>query len=235
MLPQPPPDVEAPLPSEPAIRSQRKWKWLLGIGIVSIMICLLLLAAPLFMRNRRTGCDPSETVSNARLIGLALFEFDTEYGKFPDETTISKVREATGTDLNLGTKTSNDFFRQLIGSGIAQSESMFYAKIAGTRKPDGDFTGKKALEKGEVGFAYFSGLSSEGNPSKPLVITPLIPGTDRFDPKPFKGKAVILKADNSVTSMTIGKDGRVMMDGRNLLDPDHPVWGGQKWKLVWPE
>jgi hypothetical protein len=240
MLPQPPPNAPAPPPSEAAIRSQNKWNWLVGVGIVSIVIVLPGLMAPMFIRRGHHRHDQTETVSNARQIGLALFEFDAEYGKYPDGSTISPVSKDAATDLNLsklslGTKSSNDYFRQLLAAGYTRSEKMFYARILGAKKPDDNINGAEALKKGECGFAYLSGLSSVGNPSRPLVVTPLIPGTDRFDPKPFDGKAIILKADNSVTSMNINKDGHVMLDGRNLLDPSHPIWGGHPPRIVWPE
>jgi hypothetical protein len=32
-----------------------------------------------------------EAVSNARQIGLALYEFETEYGRYPDGTTAAKI------------------------------------------------------------------------------------------------------------------------------------------------
>ncbi|MES2440405.1 MAG: hypothetical protein V4584_15150 [Verrucomicrobiota bacterium] len=207
-----------------------------GIWIVCIfaVVAFLMMNAP-----RTTGWskrpDQTEAVSNARQIGLALSEFDQEYGKYPGETTIAKVREKTGSGLDLGTKSSNDFFRQLLAADIVQGELMFYAKIRGTKQPDDVFRGKDALKKGEVGFAYLSGLSSAGDPTRPIAVTPLIPGTDRFDPKPFDGRAVILKMDNSVTVMHINKDGHVMEGRRNLLDPGHPIWGGEKWTLVWPD
>lgn len=185
--------------------------------------------------------DQTEAVSNARQIGLALFEFDSKYGKYPDATTISDVSKDASTDLNLsrlrlGTKSSNDYFRQLLAGGFTQSEKMFYAKIHGAKKPDDNIKGAEALKKGECGFAYLAGLSSEGNPSRPLIVTPLIPGTDRFDPKRFDGKAVILRMDNSVISVNINSSGHVMLDGKNLLDPTNPVWGkGDKFVIVWPE
>jgi hypothetical protein len=67
-------------------------------------------------------------------------------------------------------------------------------------------------------------------------VTPLIPGTDRFDPLPFDGKAIILRADNSVKSMKIEKDGHVLLFGENLLDPSNPVWGrSEKWVIAWQD
>ncbi len=240
MLPQPPPNAPAPPPSEAALRSHRWWGWIWGVGLLSIVGLLIWGTQPLVIRSHRNS-DQTEAVSNARQIGLALFEFDAKYGKFPDATTISAVSKDAATDLylsklSLGTKSSNDYFRQLLAGGFTQSERMFYARIHGAKKPDDNIKGAEALKKGECGFAYLAGLSSEGNPSRPLIVTPLIPGTDRFDPKRFDGKAVIRRMDNSVISMNINSSGHVMLDGKNLLDPTNPVWGkSDKFVIVWPE
>jgi len=235
MLPQPPPDAPAPPPSEAALLSQRKWRQLLTVGLVSLgIVVLLVLIAPLILRSRKKT-DQTEAVSNARQIGLALFEFEAEYGKFPTATTIAAVKAKTGTLLPLGTKNSNDFFRQLIAAEISQNEGMFYARTAGGRKPDNVFDATHALEKRECGFTYFLGATEKDNPRRPLVVAPMIPGTDRFDPKPFKGKAVILKMDNSVTSLSIDKAGHAILDGRNLMDPHHPIWEGHAPVIAWPD
>ncbi|MBC8127724.1 MAG: hypothetical protein H8M99_11350, partial [Gloeobacteraceae cyanobacterium ES-bin-144] len=154
MLPQPPPNAPAPPPSEAALRSRRQWRWIWIVGLVSIA-ALLVLTAPLFIRRHHPR-DQTEAVNNARQMGLALFEFEYEYGAYPNADTVVAVQKATGTTLNLGTKTSNDFFRQLIGGNFTQSEKIFYAaKIPGVRKPDDNITGAEALKKGECGFAYF--------------------------------------------------------------------------------
>lgn len=225
-----------PNPSYPIfIAKSSIWPSILkGLFILIVVLAILGLIMPTVIRCPKRP-DQTEAVNNARQIGIALFEFEAEYGKFPDESTIAKVREKIGSDLRLGAKTSNDCFRQLLAAGIAQSESIFYAKVAGTHKPDGHLEGTTALGKGECGFAYLSGLKSLGDPSRPLIVAPLIPGTDRFDPKPFNGKAVILKMDNSVTSMPIAKDGHVKVDGKNLLDPANPVWDGHAPVIVWPD
>lgn len=112
---------------------------------------------------------------------------------------------------------------------------MFYAKIRGSREPDNIFIGKKALEKGEVGFSVVTGLSPKGSSRRPLIVTPLIPGTDRFDIKMFDGNAIILNVDNSVNLLPIDKNGHVTIDGKNILDPQHPLWAGERWKIVNPE
>lgn len=192
------------------------------------------MATPRVIRSPKKA-DQTEAISNVRQIGLALFEFETEYGKFPDTTTVAAVKGKAGTLIPLGAKSSNDFFRQLMASGIAQSEQIFYSKNRDTRKPDGLMAGSQALEKRECGFTYFLGATSRDTPGRPLVVAPMIPGTDRFDPKPFKGKAVILKLDNSVTSLPIDKNGHVIFLGRNLMDPHHPIWEGHAPVIAWPE
>jgi len=185
--------------------------------------------------RQRVKAIHTKAIGNSRQLGLALFEFESEYGKFPDPSTIAAVKAKSGSRLPLGTKTSNDYFRQLIASGIAQSEQFFYADIAGTRKPDGRMDGSQAIGKGECGYSYLSGLSSKGNPARPIVVTPLIRGSDRFDHKRFDGKAAILKLDNSATSLPIDKNGHALVNGENILDPTHPVWEGKPPVIAWPD
>lgn len=235
MLTQPPPDAPAPPPSEAAILSQKKWKWLWVAGVVSIIIVALAgLTAPLVVR-KRTNCGQTEEVSNARQIGLALSEFENQYGSYPDAATATRIRSETKTTLNLGTKSSNDFFRQLLAANITQSEKIFYAKGSSVHKPDDVIAGAKALEKGECAFTYLLGASIRDNPSRPLAVAPMIPGTDRFDPKPFEGKAVILRIDNSVTSLRIDKMGHVNYGVGDLMDPSNLIWDGHPPVIAWPE
>jgi hypothetical protein len=207
------------------------------------MIGVLMLVAigPALLRGRPHYHYMSEAQSNARQIGLALFEFDNTYGKFPDASTIPMVREAfPSSGMTLGTSTSNDFFRQLMAADIAQTEMIFYARTLTGKKPDNLFTGGKALEKGECAFAYIAGLSSsEGSPDTPLVVFPLVPGKQLFDYKwckeYAKGKAIILRLDNSVTSLPVDKSGHVYLNGKDLFDPSQPFWGGKAPDVKWPE
>lgn len=205
----------------------------LGFCILGIAV-LAGLSAPLVIRQRKKA-DQAEAISNARQIGLALFEFKEEYGNYPDDATAKAVAEATNTELITGS-TANDRFRQLIRAGIVQSERPFYAHIPSVHNPDELIDGGNALAQGECGFAYIGNLITTDQAARPLAITPLIPGTTRFDPQPFDGKAVILWTDNSVRSLPIDrKSGKVMLDGKNLLEPSHPVWGGQPPVIVLPE
>jgi hypothetical protein len=76
-------------------------------------------------------------------------------------------------------------------------------------------------------FSYLSGLTPEGDLRRPILVAPLIPGTDRFDPKPFNGKAMVLHVDTTVKFEIIDKQGHAKQLGRNLLDPTHPMWAGK--------
>jgi hypothetical protein len=118
---------------------------------------------------------------------------------------------------------------------MTKSESMFYCKTKGTHRPDELIDGTHALAKGECGFTYFLGATKGSYPGRPLAAAPMIPGTDRFDPKPFKGKAVILLMDNSVSSRIIDKDGHVIFQGSNLMDPHHMIWEGHPPAIAWPD
>lgn len=236
MQSEPPPDAPAPPPSEAAILSRKKWKWMWRMDVASVFLILPLVLYVMMDFVSVRIADKSEAVNNARQLGIALTEFQTEYGEFPGPDTSAEVRRKSGSDLDMESVSSNDFFRQLFASGIARSETIFYAKTNGIRKSDGVFTGGEALRKGECGFTYFLGTKLADNPNRPLVVAPMIPGTDRFENrKGFDGKAVILKIDNSVTSYPIDKDGHVLIDGRNMMDPHHPIWDGHAPVIAWPE
>lgn len=202
-------------------------------GLFLFIALLAGLTAPLVIRQRQKA-EQTQAISNARQIGIALFEFETEYGSFPNASTAGLVATNTDTAKETGTS-ANAYFRQLIRSGIAQSEMIFYAKSSGTHKPDGNITGSHCLESGECGFALIAS-DSKSRPSSPILISPLIPGTDRFDRNTYGGMAVILSLDNSVKSLPIDrKTGHVMLNGMNLLDPANPVWGGKPPVIALPE
>lgn len=210
-----------------------------GFTLVELLVVIVIIAAlagltaPMVIRQRKKA-DQTEAVNNARQVGLALFEFETEYGTFPDDSTADAVALATDTTKVSG-NTANDRFRQLIRAGIAQSEPMFYSKTSYTKKPDGVFnTDTTALANGEVGFGIMvkadnTGLSAAGNPSRPVVMTPFATGLtgEKFDFDIYDGKAVILKLDNSVTSIPIIKtSGLVKISGKGLTETgDTTVWG----------
>jgi len=202
--------------------------------VIVIIAALAALTAPMVIRQRRKA-DQTQATNNARQIGMAMFEFEAEYGSFPDSSTADTVTKNTATSLTLGNSSSNDYFRQLIAAGIAQNEEMFYAKTSYTKKPDNVFnTPATALIAGENGFGYLlngtSGFSVSGNSARPLAITPLLNAqTDgTCDPDMFDGKAVVLRMDNSVQSYSIRTTDKkvIVPGGRTLLETgDDTPWG----------
>ncbi|RYD62268.1 MAG: hypothetical protein EOP83_15025, partial [Verrucomicrobiaceae bacterium] len=70
-------------------------------------------------------------------MNLALIDFDNDYGRFPDATTIADVKAATHTTIPLGNRTSNELFRQLVAAGN-KSERIFWAPSPGARKKPND-------------------------------------------------------------------------------------------------
>jgi hypothetical protein len=210
-------------------------------GFIIILILLVSLVAitlsiPMVSRSGPHRADQTEAVHNARQIGLTLIEFDNKYGTYPNEASAALVTNnhpAHGQSLT--GRSSNAAFRQLIADEVTQIEH-FYAKIKGSRKPDGVITPGEALKNGEVGFSYITNLSSKDDPLTPIVLTPLIPGTTKFDPTPFDGKAIVLHIDSSVRTYKIAKDGHIYdSKGINLLSPAHPIWKGKAPDIRYPE
>jgi len=159
--------------------------------------------------------------SNARQIGHALTEFEFQYGKYPDATTAPLVKAKTGSTWTLSDATANDLFQQLLVSGIAPSEEIFYAKTPWTKKADNLFASEtKALAARECGFAYIVGLSDVDDMNTPICVAPLEPGKLTFDRKSIEGnKAIILRLDCSVISISIDPSGRAILNGMDLFDP----------------
>ena len=230
--PQPPPDVPAPPPGPEAIRSRRIMNWK-TLGALSLFLgYLILLSIPTFYTP--PPAPRTIAISNIRQIGVTLFAFDDQYGRFPDASTIPAVQAATGTTLHLGDSSSNQLFRQLLATG-ERSEQIFWAKTPASRKKPNDLLGTDALAPGECAYSYVAGLTSSGDPETPVVMIPMIRGTLKFDPKPFDGKAIVLNLDSSATALTIEENGDVLLNGMNLFDPRQPFWRGKAPDIKYPE
>ena len=217
------------------------------LGVILLIIGVFLVMVDRLGRQRGRGHEQAAAVSNARQIGLALFEFEIEYGSFPDETTASKVRQKTGTPMHLGNSSANDYFQQLVAAEIVSSPYVFYAESAFSAKAAlPDELGKWTIEPGTLGFGYFmngkSAFTTEGNPLRPLACTPLAfdgksVSSQQFEFDRYEGKAVILRIDNSVASVPIQKDTRlaILGGGKTLLQtgPDS-VWSSTENPVIIP-
>jgi hypothetical protein len=229
-------------PNPELLNRQPKWfkpvlRWCM---IVTAAFWIFAIIFILFSSNRGSITPEKlariDAKSNLKQIGLALFEFDNDFGNFPNDDTTKDVNLAFPKNgHNLTGRSSNAAFLQLIATGITSSEYIFDARINGSIRPDEIIIPGEALKKSEVGFSYISDLSTSDDPLTPLVLTPLIPGTTKFDPKPFDGNAIILHIDQSVSIHIIAKDGHVYDKGINILSPKHPVWKGKTPDIRYPE
>ncbi|HSP41921.1 MAG TPA: hypothetical protein VLO11_03520 [Luteolibacter sp.] len=138
-------------------RKTKRAIWLLVLVVVVAFAFLWRKAA-----NHRIEAHLNEARGNLRSMSMALFEFETAYGAYPNNETAKQVIENTETKLPLDDDSSNAIFRQLIASQVSPSEEVFYARIPGAREPDNDLRKPgNVLAKGEVGFSYITGLTSE--------------------------------------------------------------------------
>ncbi|MFK7851460.1 MAG: type II secretion system protein [Akkermansiaceae bacterium] len=208
-----------------------------GFTLVELLVVIVIIAslagltAPMVIRQRKKA-DQTEATSNARQIGLAMFEFETEYGSFPDaDTQVDVLADYPDGDVIPNATDSNGYFRQLFRANITQSEAMFFAKTGFSKKPDGAIVAADCLDVGECGFGYMmnvaEGLSTAGNPSRVIAMTPLNEDGATFNPDPFDAKAVVLRIDNSVTSLNInGTNEAQFKGGKGLTDAGaDTIWG----------
>ncbi len=211
-----------------------------GFTLVELLVVIVIIAslagltAPMVIRQRKKA-DQTTATNNARQIGLALVEFDNDYGSYPGTSALAQL-DTTASVTGTAGPDSNGYFRMLFQAGLTQAEDMFYAKAKSTIKPDGIITSNtECLKAGECGFGYLAvgteGLSSAGNPSRPLVIAPLTPGATTLDPEPFDKNLVALRGDNSVVSlkMTVASGatvGTVKQGTEDLFAASNPIWGG---------
>lgn len=185
--------------------------------------------------KQKKRADFVQATGNSGGIYCLMVDFAENHGAFPNPETATEVAKAAVNAIPLTGESSNAMFRQLIACGYVQSEGIFFAKTSSSRKPDESFVGNKALAPGECGFSYVVGLSLTSNPSAPLILTPMRPGTTQFDPAPFDGKAVLRTVDGGERWYPIAEDGHVYENGMDIFDSAQPWWGGKAPVIAYPE
>jgi hypothetical protein len=218
--------------TRPPTQGERRVFWILSI---SVLIALAATSAPVVIKQNKAAIR-TKALSNIRQIGMSLFEFDSEYGSFPDDRTAPEVVKKTKTLHQLTGDFSNDYFRQLIAVGL-KSEKPFWCKTSlSPDKPDDDSSPGKCLQAGEVGYSYIMATPTHGqasyeHPGSPVVVA----SSDgaqadwTFDNEVYGGLAVVLKLDNSATAMKIDPATRFIatgVKGRYLHSPrgSYPPW-----------
>ncbi|MCX6864622.1 MAG: hypothetical protein NTV46_00125, partial [Verrucomicrobia bacterium] len=101
-----------------------------GFWLLLLMALVILgLLKPVIIGSGRAGQGTRlEAIGNIKQIGLALCAFDQDYGQYPNAGTIDAVKKKTRSLLPLGTRTSNDYFRQLIAAECIDNEKSFFAR-----------------------------------------------------------------------------------------------------------
>lgn len=131
------------------------------------------LAMPVIMKNKMAA-ERTESMSNLRQTGLALFEFGEEYGTLPSD-------ELAAEEEMLAGLTGVRVLDQLEAAGLVQDIDRLLA--VGSRW------------KGD--WLYFPGLSTTGDPDSPVLISPEIDGRSivlRRDNSVVAKSAVEMKA-----------------------------------------
>jgi len=181
-----------------------------------------------YLLNQRKKADMTMAVGNGKQLFLLMVEFDQDFGSFPNDETANENDELKA----YKGKHSNDYLGQFLAGGYVMTEEIFYAKGGAptNKKPDNNFgTKAKTLAAGECGFAYYKGFSTSDNSGKPLLLAPMTGKGFKFDPKPYNGKAIVLRIDGSVQALEIDKNGdAIMKNGKKLFQGgEGTIWGAK--------
>ena len=208
--------------------------------VIAIIAALTSFATPLVLKQLNIA-DMATATHNAKQLHLALFDFDQDYGFFPDQ--------ADSAQLGSGGASANAVLKQMFINGSIQSEENFYAKTSFSRQPDGDvgtdpqYT--NAIDKGEVGFLYIDDQSTSKNSSRPLLAAPLkssgaAPSSMLFDKDTYGGKMMVLRIDGSVKQYKINKSSdtaEIMVNNQkvDIFSTQNKVWDDTAPTPLYPE
>ncbi|MES2982596.1 MAG: hypothetical protein V4727_09810 [Verrucomicrobiota bacterium] len=213
-----------------------KVKKVILLNLITLSICAFSIILYLWGQKEIAAAARAYATSNAKQISTALRDFKTAYGNYPDQTTAPLAAAKMEIQLDTHTKSSNARFRQLLQAYPTISEPIFFAKTSHTFKPDGAIEPGEAIKPGECGFAYIENVRTDDGIPRPIAIAPASLTNGKFEYDPFRGKAVVLWTDGSVSSLLIDRStNHVMLDGKNLFDPMHPIWAGTEPRLLMPE
>jgi len=165
---------------------------------------------------------PAEAHTNLRQIGLVLQFFKDDYQTYPSKA----LSKQLGTPVP---STANEFLIQLFASGLVQDEKAFSMKgsFITPDGADGVLTKDRALQAGELHWAYVEDTTGEASSNTPLLIEPYRPGETSYRPKDYGGArgVLVLMRDLSVQKFRINERGELIdSHGREMLSVDNPGW-----------
>lgn len=182
-----------------------------------------------FAGNKRA--KQARDMNSARQIKFALDGFAVDFdGQYPNKDTGARLIEGGG-----GTKTSNDFFRQLFMSGDTVSETIFWvsgATVCNKEKPDNS-VGKggkpqvaEILKAGDCGWAYLKDQTNTARVDRPIIVNAHDPASKGFDKKLYGGSAIVIRIDGSTRPVEIDAKGNLAGKNGNPLSANHDAWKG---------
>jgi type II secretory pathway pseudopilin PulG len=206
--------------------------------VVGVIAILAMLATPQIMRAQQRA-KMAQALNNMKQAKLAMdmFAMDND-GVYPNLETHEFYLDGQPQPT-----TSNEFFRQLIASGNITSQEIFWVNGADVCNADPpanlppsiiENDPSLILQKGECGLAYVLDQENTDNPSRPLLMTAFMAGTDRFDPDLYDNKVNILRIDGSAKPERLNPGGRVLDGNRDDLLRDSEVWNGTPVMIAQP-
>ena len=227
------PDL-AIIEEERRVRRQTDVRYILKcLGVIILLVLIAAVFTPVVLKSPKKP-NMTQAVSNSKQIYLALLDFESDYGTFPDEKTAKKATKLS----DFHGAYSNDYLGQLIAGGYTTSEQIFYAyRKRSSKKPDDDISPpSNILEKGECGFAYtmvkdagsIRGLSTGDNGGIPVLSAIMSDDKGSFDPTAYDHRGVYLRVDGSARQERIQvSDNKVYISGGKTLfeTGNQTVWG----------
>ena len=206
-------------------QSERKRKvptWLVCVFALVVAVLAVGFLIPIFVSSQKKTSH-ARAVQDVKKIGYALYEFEEDYGMYPNEETARLLKEKYPTRAHLlKTKTSNDLLKQLVIAGYMGGDSYLYG--------DDQLSAMEWLNSDVFPYSYVMGMSSSSNSALPLLICPLERGKttvdEKYSRKHHNQRVVIIRVDLSVTDRRLDDD---------YFDWSQPHWGSQKPKILWPK
>ena len=187
---------------------------------IFLLLVLGFTAAPLVMKAKKVA-EKYRAIGCAAQLGLAMDEFDSVYGHYPNTTIPEDLLEKyPQTDRS----DSNYILGQLIASEMTDSEQLFDTDRSRgwSNKPEqADNIISPLSELLRAGECELSCVTLEGdqplssksaNSGTPLLVNHIIPGTDRFDPECYRGEMIYLRVDLSVATARINAEGKTLFE-----------------------
>lgn len=121
--------------------------FIVGIAAVAGM------AAPMILKQRQAA-QRTEMISNMKRFGLALMEFEQEFGSYPSRATKDEVAEATGATIPID---GVQVLEQFEAYGLSDSPDLF-----------------SVPQSAHGNWVYYSYEGGSSDPSRPILVSPAV-------------------------------------------------------------